>query len=289
MSGKKWSLKKLGNLRERIAHEHIIHSEHVVDGIGSIPVSWNEYNKLYFSSRPVVVECPCDRWVQGDQLMAFYSTMRQVFNSRKVGIFSTRNDAREVTEDSYYEALWGLGPHKSCAPKSERLVYLMRNEPGEDKLPKIADDWIMYSFGASPTQAVSIMKVIDESDGFKKWDDEKYRQKSFWEVGPKKKVVILAGRGSEDIYPKLKEKYGKRFVFIDYTPEKELVDNWFSENQSIVDPLFDIQISSNSIDKRKVFTYLATNHLYNLREYAKIFPDDVKKWLTIDERIDLYI
>ena len=286
MSGAKWGLKKLGNLRQKINHEHIFRPNDVVDGIGDIPITWHEYNKMYFSSRPVVVECPCGRWQQGDQLMAFYATMRQVFTCRKVGIFSTRYDAREATSDSYYEALWGLGPHRVCLPKGERLVHLIRNEPTEDKLPTIADDWIMYSFGATPTQAESIMKVIDESDGFKKWDDEKFRRKSFWEVGPKKKVVILAGRGAEDIYPKLKEKWGKRFVFIDYTPEKELVDNWYVENKSIVDPMFDILISEPYIDKRKVFLYVATNHLYNLREYVKLFPEVVGNFFTMNERIE---
>ena len=287
MSGRKWSLKKLGNLRQKIAHEHIIHPDNVPDGIGDLPMTWNEYNKLYFSSRPVVVECPVGRWKQGDQLMAFYATMRQVFNSRKVGVFSIRNDARSATAYSYYEALWGLGPHRVNLPERERIVYLMRNNPSEEVMPRRADDWIMYAFGATPTQAQSIMDIVDSTDGFEKWDEDKYRIKSSWEWGPRKKVVMLVGRGAEEnIYPRLKEKYGKRFVFIDYSPEKELVDNWYAENRSIVDPMFDILISDNSIDKRKVFSYIATNHLYNLREYVKIFPEVVGNFFTMDERIE---
>lgn len=287
MSGRKWSLKKLGNLRQKIAHEHIIHPDNVPDGIGDLPVTWNEYNKLYFSSRPVAVECPVGRWAQGDQLMAFYATMRQVFDGRKVGVFSTRNDARSATAYSYYEALWGLGPHRVNLSERERIVYLVRNNPSEEVMPRRADDWIMYVFGATPTQAQYIMDIVDSTDGFKKWDEDKYRIKSSWELGPRKKVVMLVGRGAEEnIYPRLKEKYGKRFVFIDYSPEKELVDCWFDGNQSIVDPMFDILISDNSIDKRKVFSYIATNHLYNLREYVKIFPEVVGNFFTMDERIE---
>ena len=110
----------------------------------------------------------------------------------------------------------------------------------------------------------------------------------------RKKVIILAGRGSGaigaiDIYPTLKEKYGDRFVFLDYCHEKELVDGWFLENEKVLDPMFDIMISESSVDKRKVFGYIATNHLYKLREYNKLFPEEVAKWLTNEERRELYL
>lgn len=291
MSGKKWGLRKLGRLKQKIYEDHLLGKISV--GIGEIPISWNEFNKLYFSSRPVVVECPCGFWERGDQLMAFYATLRQVFMGHKVGIYSTRYDMREAATDAYYESLCHMGKHRGVS-SSDRLLRCVHTIPKENVIPNLADDWILYVFGAYPTTAANVLKMMDESDGFRKWDDDKYRVKSSWEMGPRKKVVILCGRysGSEissDIYPEIKKKYGDRFVFIDYTPEKELVDNWFMENEGIVDPLFDIRIAESTIDKRKVFTYIATNHLYKLREYNKLFPDEVAKWLNPEERRELYL
>jgi hypothetical protein len=291
MSGKKWGLRNLGRLKQKIYDDHLLGKTKV--GIGEIPISWNEFNKLYFSSRPVVVECPCGFWERGDQLMAFYATLRQVFMGHKVGIYSTRYDMREAATDAYYESLCHMGKHRRVPP-SDRLLRCVHTISKENVIPKQADDWILYVFGAYPTTAANVLKMMDESDGFRKWDDDKYRVKSSWEMGPRKKVVVLCGRYSDsdissDIYPELKRKYGDRFVFIDYTPEKELVDNWFMENEGIVDPLFDIRIAESTIDKRKVFTYIATNHLYKLREYNKLFPDEVAKWLNPEELRELYL
>lgn len=290
MSGKKWGLCRLARFQQKIRDDRLLGTCSV--GIGEIPITWNEFNKMYFSSRPVVVECPCTLWQRGDQLMGFYAALRQLFAGRKVGFFSTRYDVREETVKSYCNSIGSMASGKSRNDIEKNPVYLIRNNPSEEVLPRRADDWIMYAFGANPSQAQSIMDIVDETDGFKKWDEDKYRIKSSWEMGPRKKVIILAGRGSGaigaiDIYPKLKEKYGDRFVFLDYCHEKEIVDGWFLENEKVLDPMFDIMISESSIDKRKVFSYIATNHLYKLREYNKLFPEEVAKWLTDEERKEL--
>ena len=287
MSGKKWELRRLARLQQKIRDDHLLGRVNV--GMGEIPITWNEFNKLYFSSRPVVVECPCEFWQRGDQLMGFYAVLRRFFAGRRVGFFSTRYDVREDTVESYGESLRSMASGKSRNKDELKPIYLIRNNPSEEVMPRRADDWIMYAFGANQTQAQSIMNIVDSTDGFKKWDEDKYRIKSSWEIGPRKKVVILAGRGSGeiDIYPTLKEKYGDRFVFLDYTPEKELVDGWFMENENVLDPMFDIMISESSVAKSKVFGYIATNQIYKLREHNKLLPEAVAKWLTDEERREL--
>lgn len=292
MSGKKWGLRRLGNFKRKIQDEFLLGKGSV--GIGELPITWNEFNKMYFSSRPVVVECPCTLWQRGDQLMGFYAALRQLFAGRRVGFFSTRYDVREETVKSYVESLRSMASGKSRNKDELKPFYLIRNSPSEEVMPMRADDWIMYAFGANPSQAQSIMDIVDSTDGFKKWDEDKYRIKSSWEMGPRKKVIILAGRGSGaigaiDIYPTLKEKYGDRFVFLDYTHEKELVDGWFLENENVLDPMFDITFAESSIDKRQVYSYIATNHLYKLREYNKLFPEEVAKWMNNEDRWELYL
>jgi hypothetical protein len=95
--------------------------------------------------------------------------------------------------------------------------------------------------------------------------------------------VVLWDSLNQTAYNELKERYGKKFVFLDYTREKKKVDDWFKENDTIVDPMFDISISEPGLDMKKVFAYLATNHLLHLRAYAKLFPETMAQHFTKEE------
>lgn len=284
MSKKKIDFKKFFSIKRTLSRENPWHQDMRDRCLGSIPVDLGEFNKLLFSSRPVVVECPHSRWENGDALMGLYAALRSSKFNRKIGVLADYGDANFLLDPSFYNALCKVKDWKETTSRM-RLV-----RDGKELDFSQADDWIFY-IGLKLTANVEMdtLRLIASTKGFKDIEvstDIRY-------VGQKfdypKKVVILWDATNKEVYKCLKRDYGKRFVFIDYTKEKELVDNWFDSNETMLDPTFDIMIMDNGIDQRSLFHYVATNHLYKLREYAKVLPEVVCKHFTNDELRDLGI
>lgn len=278
MSKKKWGFKKLASIREKLskgyAIEDVLPEGSVFD---RIPIDWYEFNQLYFSSRPVVVECPHTMWHNGDHLMALFSALRMSRDNRRVAIVSQKFDAVAVKTDTFYNSLTLKKDWKS---KMERLALF--NHVSEIDM-NVADDLIAYANWTNDASIASeVLEWIERTNGFKDIEESEHPRYYRQTVFPKK-FVVLWDSTNKKAYLKLKEKFGKKVLFLDYTHEKEMVDEWFVENKTIVDPVFDIKIMDPGLNLKKVYAYIATNHLPKLREYAKLFPETMEKYFTKEE------
>ena len=278
MSKKKWGFKKLTSIRGKLSRGHAYETTNDSNSLEDIPIDWYEFNQLYFSSRPVVVECPQPMWEDGDHLMALDSALRMSRDNRRVGIVSTRDDGENVKTDHFYNALTLA---KDWKTRRDRVALL-------DSIPQngdvsVADDWILYAnwtYDKFPT--LDIVEWMESTNGFRDIKDPEppryYRQTVF-----PHKFVVLWDSSNKETYLELKEKFGKKVLFLDYTHEKEKVDEWFLENRTMVDPMFDMTFMEPGLNMKKVYSYIATNHLPKLREYAKLFPETVEKYFTKEE------
>jgi hypothetical protein len=284
MSKKKWGWKKLLDIRQKLTRKTSDWFDHP---LGVIPVDWDEFNKLYFSSRPVIVECPYERWTTcGDDLMSLYAALRMSKDNRKVAAIAYSEDCNGLMSDRFYDAIVHSKDWKAKVDRIMRFKHIDNIDPDS------ADDWIAYANWSAFSDSVGdkkttllgleILEWIETTHGFKDFNGKQFPRYYRHIVYPKK-FVILWDATNKDGYNELKEKFGKKFLFIDYTREKKKVDDWFKENDTILDPMFDISFSEPGLDMKKVFTYLATNYLYKLREYAKLFPDTVGQYFNKEE------
>ncbi len=271
MSKKKWGFKKLISLKGKLSRGY----DTVLD---NLPIDWYEFNQLYFSSRPVVVECPQPMWEDGDHLMALYSALRMSRGRRRIGIVSASDDGAYIKSDDFYNV---LALAKDWESRKDRIALF-------DSFPKIkdisvADDWILYAnWTYDKFLTMDIVEWMENTNGFrdvKEPEPPKYYGQT---VFPRK-FVLLWDSSFKGTYLEMKEKFGKKVLFLDYTHEKQMVDEWFLENQTMLDPMFDIKFMAPGLNMKKVYAYIATNHLQNLREYAKLFPETIEKHFTKDE------
>lgn len=278
MSKKKWGWKKLASIRGKLSRgyaiEDVLPEGSVFD---SIPIDWYEFNQLYFSSRTVVVECPHHMWHNGDHLMALCAALRMSRDNRRVAVVSQKFDAVAVKADTFYNS---LTLRKDWKAKMERLALF--NHVSEIDMD-VADDWIAYANWTNDASIASeVLGWIGKTNGFKDIEEPEHPRYYRQTVFPKKFAVLWDSTNKKD-YLKLKEKFGKKVLFLDYTHEKEMVDEWFVENKTMVDPMFDIKFMEPGLNMKKVYAYIATNHLPKMREYAKLFPEIVEQHFTKEE------
>lgn len=283
MSKRKYDYRKLSNIRRRLA-KYLYESEYTC----LLPIDWSEFNQLYFSNRPVVVECPSSVWSNGIFLMALVSAMSMAYDHRRVGFFASGDDSHTSgIADIYYNV---LANKKDKTPRNCRNI-LFREFHGLNF--DQADDWMFFmnfSHGlneyADENYTKQFLEVLESTDGFKSGDFAKEVKPRFYgEVTPPRKTATVLwdiSRGKE-LLDTIKEKYNRAFVFIEYGREKEFVDRWFSENDTMLDPMFDIAIMDSSLDMRKVLLYAATNHLYKFREWSRFNPELLEKCFTKDD------
>ena len=255
----------------------------VDNGIGDFPITFDEFNKLYFSVRPVVVECPLRVLGPGLRLMAFHSALKQIYCDHRSGFYfpgaEPLSSNLESKQREYFSILAGKKSKKVNAP-----VKVVTGGVRDMSVPMSADVWTLLGIG--DRGAAGILDLAIMTDGFKAWDDKVYRvDRVSGKCKPRKKVVILAPGPFG--YDSLKRTFPEKFAFIDYTPEKALVDNWFLENSSILDPCFHMEIANPEIDAGKVFKYIAMNRPHLLSKYNEVFPEDIEKWFTKEERWEL--
>ena len=278
MSKKKWGWKKLASIRGKLS------SGYAIDGIvpernvfDNIPIDWYEFNQLYFSSRPAVVECPNLMWYYGDHLMALFSALRMSRDNRRVAVVSQTFDAVAVKTDIFYNSFVMKKDWKARRERFSKFNHVS----GIDM--DVADDWIAYANWTNDASIASeVLEWIERTNGFKDIKEPEHPSYYRQTVFPKKFVVLWDSTNKKD-YLKLKEKFGKKVLFLDYTHEKEMVDEWFVENHAMLDPMFDIKFMEPGLNMKKVYAYIATNHLPKMREYAKLFPEIVEQYFTKDE------
>ena len=289
MSAKKFDFKYLGSLHRKV-------QKRPEDGdmpIGNIQVDWSEFNLMYFIRRPVVVECPHGNWGSGDNLMALYGAMKMAFDNRTLGVFASSSDAYNLLSDDLYNS---LVPRSKWRPKKDRMVMMKQRESFNVSL---AEDWVFYvnfsdtfnypGIEGLPEATAAALAIMDESRGFVDWKGaDAVKPRWYGEsVFNTHKIVLLWDSRYPEHLGRIKERYGKQFVFIEYGKEKAFVDGWFKENQTMLDPMFDIRLMEPGMDMKKVLLYAATNYLYKFREWGRFNPELLEKCFKKDDIKDL--
>ena len=136
MSGRNFSFKGFASLNRKMENA----SRWAYGPCGNdIPVDFKEFNQIYFSSRPVLVEVPSASIQQGLSMVSKLAAMRMAFDHRNVQTISSINGAINFQTEIYHNAL---------VPKSRQrgkfYVDIFNNKRAINF--DHADDWmfIMY-------------------------------------------------------------------------------------------------------------------------------------------------
>ena len=166
------------------------------------------------------------------------------------------------------------------------------------------DEWIMNAeWGLVKEHDMfsgeTILKWIDSTNGLTEFDVnmDLYNNNRIL-VGldglkkPPRRKFVIAWEDSEagrNALARVMEKHPDKFLVVGYSKEKRMVDKWYESNETMVDPEFDIQLMDGSLDKRKVLLYAATNYLCDFRQFTKVLPDFVGKYITKNELCDFCV
>ena len=245
------------------------------------PVDFKELSDIFSTKKNVIIQCPHHLWDNGDTLMSFYSAVKEVLDCRKIGLIAGYYDAPGIKNGGYYNAL------SNATNPLDAWKRVLNWNSGTCHCWQ-ADEWMMYipgskdrTFNSLPSISISFIDMLEESEGFKQWQEETKRiSKTTFDICNQRertKVVVLMDMNLKDKYEEFKQKYPRQFMFIDYTPEKELVDEWLYGHleRKFLDPEFDIRMMG--LDQKKVLMYAASNYLYKFREYARTMSYVVKE------------
>jgi hypothetical protein len=290
MSGKKFPLKKFAHWRREQLGSMPPSGKRETP---TFPVDWEEFNKMYFSSRHVVVEyspLTQNRVLGSLALMGFYSALKVATEGSSVGMCNFgQKHGFPYCDDCM----------RKLTSKTRSYLFYTYNELPEK--PLLADEWVLHAnwspipdWSDNKQDGQVILEEIVNTKGFRTWLDKPKDDTKIvigWEgkdQPQRKRKVLMAwdSRGKEGL-DFLKENYKDDFVFIPYTKEKNMVDTWFENNDAMLDPGFDIKLMEPGLNQRKILLYVATNHLYAFREYARVFPEVVGQFLTKQELKEL--
>lgn len=298
MSGKKFSISQLAKWK-RTQHQSI---PQPMDRYMPFPVDWDEFNKLFFSKRNVIVEYPSQSSVAALMMMGFYTALKVAKYNTHVGLcnyggrngfpyvmeFARRLTNKDVSENVLFE--YGTTPFSNYRNRVLECNEWIMNADWSTRHP-------IYPPEDYDCDGGVIYKAINDTKGFSELDVNEQlattgRTLMGWEEKDGKRrakrrfIVMWDDRGKETL-AEVMAKYPDQFLVIPYTPEKRLVDEWFAKNDTMVDPGFDIKLMDGSIDARKVLLYAATNHLYDFRKFAKTLPEAVEPYISKQELKEL--
>lgn len=286
--GKKFELKKLAKFR-RI---HLASAPpHEASLKLTYPVDWEEFNKAFFTKKNVLIEYPQGASYNMLLLMGFYAGLKM---ARDVHIGMCN-----------YGDRCGF-PH--CCEFAQRIgrkdvgnnvLFSYEPTPFQTYKNRVleCDEWVMNAdcspyptFSTKTSDAAVIHDYILQTKGLVdlgvNYDEIAPKWVGMNQPRRKKFVVAWEERGMAQMDEVL-EKFPDKFVAIRYTKEKRLVDEWFSRNETMVDPAFDVHLLEPGINPRKVLLYAATNYLYDFRKFAKVLPDVVGECFSKKELNEL--
>ena len=290
MSGKKFSFKNLAKWK-RIHCEIINFPGSPFSESGMVfPVDWCEFNKMFFSRRNVIVEYPSELSPNAIQmLMGFYAGMKIAKCNTVVGMCRLGNRYG-------FPRICEFAKKLSNKNMDENVMFIYGTTAFGEFRNRVleCDEWMMNAEDVINQERIT--KDIHDTKGFTELNVNKElwtanraligcRRKDPWR---RKFIVAWSDSGRTQI-DEIMKKYPDQFLFIPYTKEKRLVDEWYAKNATIVDPGFDIQLMNSEIDPRKVFLYVATNHLCDFRMFARVLPDVVEKHMSKEELKELEV
>ena len=289
MGGRKFEISRLTSIRKRIVGAFKDNECNNEDSKFScqVCVDWNEFNKLYFSKRHSVIQCPVisNRTESGINAISLYAAMKMAFDLKKVNIIMNDGifDLVKYRVNEFYNEII---PSKNTYELNERLTAF---SPYSTKLlssMRNCDEIVMIPF----TYSRNSRNILNFTDS--KWLlhfigfilNELFKSEN--RVDVKLTILAHASKAKDDygevLYDELKKRYPD-FLYFDYTNERKFVDDWFESNDTLIDPEFDIKVTDPTLDKKKVWRYIATNHKYKFREYCKLDKDFVLKNMPMKE------
>lgn len=274
MSGKKFEISRLTKIRMQVVRA-LKNNEYYNNEDSKfscqVCVDWDEFNKLYFSKRHSVIYCPeiSDRCDTGYNFISLYAAMKMALDMKKVHVITRDHDYpfNIMTQvKDFYDA---VVPTKNICRWSE-IVNLFSDCPSFSDICK-CDEIVVF-----PS-----IYIIDYE-----WLFGLFNELSKPEHRGVKLTMLIHDTKTNDEskvhYNELKKRFPD-FLYFDYTNEKKFVDDWFANNDTLMDPEFDIKVLDPELDKKKVLRYMATNHKYKFREYCKFDMEFVMKYMSMKE------
>ena len=289
MGGRKFEISRLANIRKRIvgaAKDNEYYNNDDFKFSCQVCVDWNEFNKLYFSKRHSVIQCPVisNRTESGINTISLYAAMKMAFDLKKVNIIMNDgifNLVKYQVNEFYNEII----PNKNTYELNERLTAFSTYSTKLLSSIRNCDEIVVIPF----TYSRNSRNILNFTDS--KWllhFIDYTLNELFKSENRDVKLTILAhdSKAKDDdgevLYDELKKRFPD-FLYFDYTNEKKFVDDWFVSNDTLVDPVFDIKVTDPTLDKNKVWRYIATNHKYKFREYCKFDKEFVLKNMSMNE------
>lgn len=298
MSGKKFKFKDLAKWSKTQRDLLVQHYDNQdVMSVGLL-VDWCEFNKMFFSRRNVIVLYPPGMYTNALMLAGLYSSLKVAKSGTHIGMcnFGSRIGFPFVIE---------FAKKIVNKPGMDGLVIYNREPtPFQAYRNRVleCDEWILDA-GWGPAKehdkcsGETILKWIDSTNGLSEFDVnmDLYNSNRVlfgWEgleKSPRRKFVVAweDGEAGRNALAQVMEKYPDKFLVVEYAKEKRMVDEWYSKNETIVDPEFDIQLMDRSLDQRRVLLYAASNHLYDFRKFAKTIPEAVEPYISKQELKEL--
>ena len=284
MGGKKFEISRLTNIRKQIVgalkdNDYFTNDNNKLSC--QLCVDWEEFNKLYFSKRHSIIQCPVisNNTKTAFNTISLYIAMKMAFGLKKVNVITDNFTSLEYQINEFY---YSIDTTKDIGGKNKKLSsFLLYSLPSLnyicncDELVLIPFSYIRSSHSTMDyTYSKWLLNFIDSIL------NEKITQRGI-------KLTILAhdirvNGECEVFYNELKKRFPD-FLYFDYTNEKKFVDDWFVSNDTLIDPVFDIKVTDPTLDKKKVWRYIATNHKYKFREYCKFDKEFVLKNMPMNE------
>ena len=281
MGGKKFEISRLTNIRKQIVGA-LKDNDYFTNGDKKFScqlcVDWDEFNKLYFSKRHSVIQCPVisNRF----NTISLYIAMKMAFGLKKVIVITDNFTRLEYQVNEFYKA---IVPNNNIDGRNGRLNTFSAYSI---KLSSIldCDEIVVIPFSSYSNVLTKPLNVIIDFT-LNVLSEHKRSDVKLTILAPDIKV-----NDDDDgvLYNELKKRFPD-FLYFDYTNEKKIVDDWFVSNDTLVDPVFDIKVADPTLDKKKVWRYIATNHKYKFREYCKLDREFVMKNMPMKELKDYRI
>lgn len=278
MGGRKFEISRLTKIRKQIVgalkdNDYFTNDDKKFSC--QLCVDWDEFNKLYFSKRHSVIQCPMilNRCEYGVNAISLYIAMKMAFGLKKVNVITDNFTSLEYQINEFYKA---IVPNKNIDGRNGRLNTFSAYSIKSSSILE-CDEIVVIPFSYSNVLTKPLNVIIDFTLNVL----SKHKRSDV-------KLTILAPdiKVNDDddgvLYNELKKRFPD-FLYFDYTNEKKFVDDWFVSNDTLIDPEFDIKVTDPTLDKKKVWRYIATNHKYKFREYCKFDKEFVMKNMSMNE------
>lgn len=267
MGNGKYSYRKLNGIKDKVIARNLKEKD-APKFVWGMPVEWNEFNKVYHGKSNFVISVPHDMFELGIKMVGMYSAMKMAFDNRFVGVFTRWREVLDWIEPVYDSIVL----NKDRKSRKERFI----RQYHDAKIPREVDDVVYYLHDDPLFDLKHIEYALDAIQTKNGWND--------WKT---KKLVIVIDSEMKDVIEGLKSSFPGCFRYIEYDEEKSIVDKWCGTEESFIDPMFDMKLLDNRLNLKHLFLYMATNHRYRFREYARFNREMLDRYFNREDIAEL--